>query len=528
MSMSEQVATATPDDAIAGVSLPSARTHHVGSVATFVILLAIAVLWQVRWGTIPDTSWLIIICERVLSGERLYTQVREVNPPFSVWLYLPPVAMAKSLGLAPEILIQAWTYLIALIGVWFSGAIVRRAGFPERASLSALGPAFYAVLVIFPGNVFSQREHLGVALFMPLLALHAWRARKDAEAKPGAAIAAFAGLCGSVLLLVKPYYAVMVLASALIVAAHRRSLKPIFALEHWVIGGICVAYLVAVLLVYPEFLRDVYPLLVELYAKSSVSAHVMAYYGCAWLFLGFLALWCWPVGRFPELAAVTLAASAAALLPLFYQAKGWPYHAYPALSLAVAANLCLLALPRMKRQSAGLLSYLAYPPPGLLSLAIMTAFVLNWVTQKPDSALVNTIRAAVFEPTVATISPDLDTAHPLSRMIGGRYVSAGANDWVGQDATTLYLQATRSGDAASAARYQAIMTRYAEDKRQAFDRLRPDLIIFKKDDGPWTHQLIEHFGFDRFLAGYRVLFERGRLRIYLRNDYVRPDRPPAG
>ncbi|WP_292149062.1 hypothetical protein, partial [Mesorhizobium sp.] len=101
-------------------------------------------------------------------------------------------------------------------------------------------------------------------------------------------------------------------------------------------------------------------------------------------------------------------------------------------------------------------------------------------------------------------------------------VSAGANDWVGQDATTLYLQATRSGDAASAARYQAIMTRYAEDKRQAFDRLRPDLIIFKKDDGPWTHQLIEHFGFDRFLAGYRVLFERGRLRIYLRNDYVRP------
>jgi hypothetical protein len=40
--------------------------------------------------------------------------------------------------------------------------------------------------------------------------------------------------------------------------------------------------------------------------------------------------------------------------------------------------------------------------------------------------------------------------------------------------------------------------------------------------------LIERFGFDRILAGYRVLFERGRLRIYLRNDYVRPDPPPAG
>ncbi|MDX8480579.1 hypothetical protein RFN28_19230 [Mesorhizobium sp. VK24D] len=513
---------------MAGVSVARARTEYAGSVATFVILLAIAVLWQVRWGTIPDTSWLIIVCERVLSGERLYAQVHEVNPPFSVWLYLPPVAAARILDVAPEILVQAWTYLAALIGVAFSGAIVRRAGFPERTTLFALGPAFYAVLVIFPGNVFTEREHLGVALFLPLLALHAWRARRDAEAEPGAGIAALAGLCGSILLLVKPYYAVMVLASALLVAARRRSLKPIFAPEHWVIGGICVAYLVAVILIHPEFLRDAYPLLVEFYANGIASAHVMAYYGCAWFFLVFLALWSWPVGRFPELAAVTLAASAAALLPLFYQAKGWPYHAYPALSLAVAANLCLLALPRMKRRMAGLLSYLAVPPPALISMAIMVAFVLNWPTQKPNSAVVATIRAATFEPTVAVMNTDLDTAHPLSRMIGGQYVSAGAYDWPGPDATALYLRAARSGDDLSAAHYQAIMTRYAESKRQAFERLRPDLIISKIDNGPWTRQLTEHFGFDRILAGYHVLLEQGRLRVYLRNDYVRPDPPPAG
>ncbi|MDX8440920.1 hypothetical protein [Mesorhizobium australafricanum] len=528
MSMSEQAGMTDARQDHAGASVSPARALYAGSGATFTILLAIAILWQVRWGTIPDTSWLIIVCERMLSGERLYTQVHEVNPPFSVWLYLPPVAAARILGMAPEILVQAWTYLAALTGIWFSGAIVKRAGFPEKAALFTLGPAFFAVLVIFPGNVFSEREHLGVALFLPLLALHAWRARKDAEAEPGLGIAALAGLCGSILLLIKPYYAVMVLASALLVAAHRRSLKPIFAPEHWVIGGICVTYLAAVILIHPEFLRDVYPLLVDLYAKGGASAHVMTYYGCAWFFLAYLALWAWPVGRFPELAAVALAASAAALLPLFYQAKGWPYHAYPALSLAVAANLCLIALPRTKRRPAGLLSYLAVPPPSLLSLAIMVAFVLNWPTQRPNSAVVAAIRAATFEPTVAIITPDLDTAHPLSRMIGGRFVSAEALDWVGQVAAARYQQTILDGDTIGAAHYQAIMTRYAEGKRQEFERLRPDLIITKIDDGPWTRQLVGHFGFDRILAGYRVLVEWGRLRVYLRNDYVRPDPPPAG
>ncbi|WP_421915027.1 hypothetical protein [Mesorhizobium sp.] len=498
------------------------------NLVTLIAITVISIFFQLRWGTIPDTSWLITVCERMLSGERLYGQLHEPNPPFSVWLYLPPVATARMLGIAPEILVQAWVYLTALIAVWFSGAIVKRAGFPETASLLALGPAFYAMLVIFPGNVFSEREHFGVALFMPLLALHAWRARQDAQTQPSFGLAALAGLSGSMLVLVKPYYAVMVLASAVLVAMHRRSLKPIFAVEHWVIGTVCVAYLGAVIQLHPEYLRDIYPLLVELYAQGTAPASVMAYYASAWLFLVFLAWWSWPVGRFPELAAVALAASFAGLFPLFYQAKGWAYHAYPMLFYAVAANLCLLSLPRSGRQSAGLLSRLAAPPRALIALAVMIAFVMNWGTQKPDAALVAAIRATTDRPSVAAISPDLDTGHPLSRMIGGQFVSADVCDWVGGFAMDLYLRALRSGDVAKAAHYRTIMARYAENKRQEFERLRPDIILLKKDDGPWTSQLMEQFGFGAMLARYRLLAEDGYRRVYLRKDYVRPGLQPTG
>ena len=57
-----------------------------------------SVFYQQRWGTIADTSWLITVCERVLAGERLYVDLIETNPPFSVWLYMPPVALANALG----------------------------------------------------------------------------------------------------------------------------------------------------------------------------------------------------------------------------------------------------------------------------------------------------------------------------------------------------------------------------------------------------------------------------------------------
>ncbi len=283
-----------------------------------------------RWGTIPDTSWLITVCERMLSGERLYAEVYETNPPFTIWLYLPPVAAAKALGIAPELLVHAGTYLVVLCGLLLAGHVVRRAAFPEAASLFALAPAFYALLVIYPGIAFTEREHIGAALFLPLLALMAWRARTDADVSPSLPLSIIAGLSGSVLLLVKPHYAVMVLTPALFVCWRHRSIRPLFAVEHWAIGLVCSTYLGAVFLMYPEFIRDIYPVLADTYLKIRTFLPLVTMFGLTWAVLMFLIWRLWPRNRVPELASVATLASIAGMIPLFWQAKGWAYHAYPA------------------------------------------------------------------------------------------------------------------------------------------------------------------------------------------------------
>jgi hypothetical protein len=507
---------------------PATSLFSSRNLLAFAAITIFSVPYQMRWGTIPDTSWLITACERMLSGERLYSQIYETNPPFSVWLYMPPVAVARALGVAPEILVQAWTYLAAVVGLLFSGAIVKRAGFIEKPALFALFPAFYAMLVIFPGNAFSEREHIGTALFMPLLALHAWRARKEAKAQPGFWIAAMAGLSGSALVLIKPYYAIMVLAPALLAAVHRRSLKPVFALENWVIGGLCVAYLATVILIYPEFLSDVYPQLIDVYAQVRIFVPILVIYGLTCFCLPVLAWWLWPAYRFPELAAVALVASIAGLFPLFYQAKGWSYHAYPAIFFAVTGILCLLALPRTERQSAGLLSRIGASPRALVLVGVVAAFLPFSTVDKPTPALVMAIRAATDRPTVSVISSYMSTGHPLTRMIGGKFVSTHVGDWLGALSSVLSKRAERSGDSAAAAHYKAIMVRYAVSKREEFERLKPDLIVFQKHDAPWTSQLVDHFGFDAILANYIVLIEDDDVRIYLRDDYIRPHAPADG
>ncbi len=493
----------------------------------FSVITLFSIFYQTRWGTVPDTSWLITVCERVLSGERLYTEVLETNPPFTIWLYLPPVALARQLGIDPEILVHAWTYLAVIVGLGFAGWTASNAAFDEYDGLVKLAPAIYAMLVIYPGNAFTEREHIGMALFLPLLVLIAWRARPG-RPKPGIGIAVVAGLCGSILLLIKPYYALMVLFPALFAARRQRSLRPILALEMWIIGLICTFYLTAIFYLYPEYINTVLPLLGDSYAKIRTFFPIVIKFGLPWLFLMFLAWRLWPDHRGNELATVSILASVAGMISLFYQAKGWAYHAYPAMLCAIIAIICLLALPAVARRADGCKGFapMFMAPKTLIVLcAIAITYIPFLITQKPSAEIIEALRAATVRPTVAQIGSDLAIGHPLNRMVGGRWVSANLSDWIGTFSYLLAGRAQLDGDEAEVRRYVAIMDRYSTEKRAEFLRARPDILLVQRKEAGWTDLLKTRYGFEAIMSDYHLIAQDRKMQVYLRNDYTAPTRP---
>jgi hypothetical protein len=494
-----------------GFSLPQISSARFVP-AALVAITVFAIFYQQRWGTITDTSWLITVCERVLAGDRLYVDIFETNPPFSVWLYMPPVALAKVLGIAPEILVHAWTYLAAIVGLGLAGIIVRRAGLPEAPKLFNLAPVFYALLVIMPGNAFSQREHIGMALFLPLLALTAWRAREQAP-PPSAGIAVLAGLCGSVLVLVKPYHALMVLAPALFVVVRRRSLRPLFAPEYWTIGAACIAYLALVLVFHRAFIDDIYPMVAETYVQVRFLPTVLERYALPYAAVMALV---WFLSRrrlgSQELATVAMLASAAGIVCLVYQGKGFPYHAYPALLCALVALLCVLALPRADGRAGRRFGNIAIPL--VAAAVILYAFAPFRFVVLPEAALVQAAGAATERPTVAQIGTDLSIGHPFSRMIGGHWVSAYSSDWLGSSA----LMLSEAGGPETE-RHLAIARDYVARKRAELERTRPDIILTQNNDILWQKIMAEEDGLAPFLQNYRLLAEGRRMRVLIRKDY---------
>ena len=87
------VATAqTGDDGLAVLARPYDALRNWLPLA---LILAAAIVVRHFVGANTDVSWEITLSEKILDGQRLYTDLIELNPPASTFLYLPAVALAR-------------------------------------------------------------------------------------------------------------------------------------------------------------------------------------------------------------------------------------------------------------------------------------------------------------------------------------------------------------------------------------------------------------------------------------------------
>lgn len=480
------------------------------------LVLAFAPIWQLRFGTNTDTSWIITLCERVLAGERLYIDLIETNPPFTVWMFMPPVALAKWIRIAPEIAIHVYAYAACVAGLWLAAAIVRRAELPEQKGLLAILPVFVALLVLLPGGAFSEREQFGIALLLPLLALMAWRT--NALAFPGIGWAMAAGLCGSVIVLIKPYYALMIVVPALWVAWRRKSPWVLFVAEYWVIGAVCVAYIVAVATFHPEFLTDIYPLVRDTYMRFRQPVQVMMFYGPIFGFVALLIYYFHRGRKLSPLTVISLLAATAGLIPLVYQGKGWAYHAYPAMTLYLSV-LGYSAWQKFNSTGEGRPSLVSVVPLAATFIVAAMPFTLHY---KSPGAMIETVRnAAPTNPSIAVIGGGIEVGHPFTRRVGGRWIGSYCSDWLGEFALVWKMVNGQDGRTETLPRYNAIVEDYSRAKAEQMRAANPDIVLVQKEDSIWTDPFLARQDMAGFMDRYELLTEDEGMWVYLLKPELR-------
>jgi hypothetical protein len=284
----------------------------------------------------------------MLEGARLYVDIVEVNPPLVFAMDLPAVLFARWFHIPDILAYRGFVVGILAISLALSQRSLRSLcvgpGAPPRHRV-----IFLLVFTLFavPGEAFGQREHLMLAFMLPYLFSSCVLAAGQKTAGNSMLVGLLAGLG----LALKPYFVVF-WAGVELWLLIKRPPAPFLRRASLALGATLLGYIVAVWLVTPDYFQLV-RLLGSAYAKY-MSVSPLTTLGIekrsAVILVSLLAFVAFRrVHAGDPLTGGLAVGTASLLIAAALQRKGWWYHFYPSVGMALVLLGVILVRSRQTK-----------------------------------------------------------------------------------------------------------------------------------------------------------------------------------
>jgi hypothetical protein len=502
-------------------------------------LFALPVLWLVGYFFPPinhDVAVLLDVSGRWVAGEKLYVDVIDENLPLTFILHAIPVLTAKVLPGDVPFWFTAW--VVAGIAGSFIACrrLVRHIPSADHALTEGLlPPVLLFLFTVLPNEHFGQREHLMFVACAPYLLASMARA-EGVQLKFGSAIAI--GLVAGVGLALKPHFLAIPAAVELYLLIHRRWRITLRDPIPWCILAVAAAHLVLMFTVFSTFGRFVMPLAVESYEpigdagwRQVLVSNVMAPTLIALLIFGAFAVFLTRTLAARALLAFGIGAAISAIA----QAKGWPYHVLPALSVVIL--LAAFTLSQTVDRYLPISRSAHRLPVVVISATLMVLLYFQAALYTPpfykqrqyqDSiggVLLHIVEQNAPHRTIMTLSPGIYPFWPMLNYLHGQMTMRFLSMWVIQgvyatceDFPALYNAPDTMSDTEKFV-FDAVSDDFAKGK--------PDLLIVDQIPGMPRCQgkifdYLEYFQQNKVFAdafeGYDHLMDFDRYRIFRRKN----------
>ncbi len=445
--------------------------------AVVAVVMAAVLLRQVLPFNV-DVSWWLIVSERMLDGQRLYVDILETNPPMAVSVYLLGVALARAIGVRPEVATDALIFLLIAASLALTWRILRCSSLRGRAG-GALAVGATVLLCVLPMYDFGQREHLAVLAMLPAIAVYILRANRETVTPAAVLIAA---LSAATTLSFKPYFAFAVGFCILTAAAQARDWRVLFAPENWIAAGLVVLYGICILVFYPEYFTIIYPLVRDVYLLLKAPALALFVTSATALWVGAVMIVLALQNRQRKLDAasfVLLAASFGFAIAFFVQHKGWDYQAYPMVALGLLAVGCAISAIDHERTSSRRLGVAT-----VFVVVAMFAKACMWFNASVDVRQIEDQVARLGpHPKILMLGAAAVIGHPMVRTLQGTWVSRQEALWVREIVRRSRLD--ESIDPQTAARLEVYVARERAGLIEDFRKQPPDVILVDNQDSDW-------------------------------------------
>jgi len=478
-------------------------------IGTALVAMLSAALLYALGPYLSDVTFLIIVNERMFEGERLYLDVRDINPPFSVWLYTPYVLLQNLTGMSAYIWLGIGLTVCLAVALLLIDYVLREGlGVPaHRAGRIVLFTAL-VVLLIMPAQ-FAQREHFCTIAVLPWLFLLG--ARIETGFRPSLTLAVLIGVFGSALLILKPHYALGYGLPLLYLAWHRKDWRQLFPPEALTVALMVIGYWTIVYFAAPEFYTEMLPIAIKVYLLKFMSTQwllvLVTMFYLPPLLIALLAMRA--IQQASAIATLLLFASVGFAFAFLWQGKGWSYQQLPAIITALTATIYIIvrhedALSRRRMRRTGPMLIVALTS----FIGAQTTVMYQTITVPPE------VHALTDRPSLFFISIDLGITAPSARQLKA--------DWIDRDPSDILAVTALVGSQYAPPQNVQHLQTFAADwvahKRTKLLSLQPDLIIIDERSETWLDYVLSDAEISRELENYDPIITVEKITYLIRSD----------
>jgi hypothetical protein len=485
-----------------------------------------------------DESGFLYLAGRVLDGQRHGLDFLEINPPLAIWLSMPPVLIHRMTGW------HSWVIWVVMVAGMIAACLWLTARWLKLVEPSASRRVWFMLAagfagLLLPGQEFSEREHLAMALALPYLALAAARADR---LRLSSRTAGITGVLAGVGFSLKPHFVVtwLLVEAWLLLRLRRETFRRVELPLVMATGGVYLALVFLVAPDYPPMILDLAPHY-QAYLKNPLGTVVLMA-GPALLLIGGVALAARHAATEPDgMRDVLSLGFLGYLLAGILQLKGLSYH------YLAAAGIGFLLLVRVWQTRPARLSW---QPSGItLRLGFGLIILMPLLTLRdavrellrPGSvrtefdpaypALLTRVQSLAAGKPIVVLSSNMNDGWPLTLDAGSSWASRYMHFWpmaaVYHDEILAHpLGVVQPRPYIERAGFER---RFSDQLIEDLERYRPRLLVVVRPDSGEVYggharrfDYLGYFGSDpRFremLEGYRELSPIGIYRLFLRDS----------
>jgi len=548
--------SSSPDAAVTDGAGPTARTagvrrpwaERVIRVLPWLFLLVPA-LWASGhfWPPINhDVGAVLDMSRKWLNGARIYRDIIDVNTPLVFVLYALPELLAEVFGGLGAQWVVGCVIAAIVASSYASYRLLRGLTGPDQPVGGILLPLLvpFLLAVLPPDNSFAQREHVMVVLALPYVLASALRARGDGLPL-GTAVAV--GLAAGMGFGLKPHFLAIPTLVELYVLTRRPLRTGLTDPVPWAIAAALVAHVLIGVFLTPDYWRFVLPFVFEFYTRVGGSSPVEVLTGRV-AFTSLLAFAGTVLASFAvprlRLVPVAVAFGVGAILAAVAQGKGWPYHTYPALAMAVLAFAATLA--GLTDRYAATSRERGRLPGVVMASTLLGLFYAQSVIADPPfrmqqqfagsavHQLLQIVQRYAKDGKVLILSPGIYPHYPMVNYAGVETVIRFQTMWPLQG---IYAQCEPNEPLYNEPAEMTAGERFVFDSvAEDFARERPSVLIVDRVPGMprcrnevfnYLEYFKRHPAFAKTFAEYRPVVELERYVVYRRSNRLRsPDGTP--